>query len=478
MFLVCYVIGGFYPYRYYNAIKKMATLDEMFPNGIDLYYGIQWWGLDNTLHPVINTTTGLGQGRSAYFDPRKPTVIYVHGWVPDAVTNRDLERLTSFTGVHMADLWIEQGWNVGMFYWTQFADEKNNLVAEAKIWDTCLPSGVCYPASPMHWRGHDGNYYAWKDGDAKSVGQIFYDSVVTSLANADNSSESAFSLRLVGHALGAELIIAAALKLAVAAESGAIPSVLKPDRIAMLDPFWSKSREASVFTSMSELTVNYDVALETTRASAMTCLNRYGAILKQRAEMGTTNYEMGALAVKNPAYTDPFRTTVLAPFSPAEIVKHEAAKATYFLSIDPRDPNALKGPSARTTNTVLKQFRDSGKYWKQVAGQSTETILDDKYLALSWATSPALSRTAYPGQWLNQLMVLLLVLFTFTGCMMCCAVFKLVSVLRRWLKPSEEDEAEVEELPPTRTSELLRTIDELRLPTHHYSFRITGSIPG
>eukprot|EP00427_Karlodinium_veneficum_P036201 CAMPEP_0169277840 /NCGR_PEP_ID=MMETSP1016-20121227/53963_1 /TAXON_ID=342587 /ORGANISM="Karlodinium micrum, Strain CCMP2283" /LENGTH=51 /DNA_ID=CAMNT_0009365475 /DNA_START=87 /DNA_END=239 /DNA_ORIENTATION=- len=47
--------------------------------------------------------------------------------------------------------------------------------------------------------------------------------------------------------------------------------------------------------------------------------------------------------------------------------------------MDPRDPNAKTGPSARTDKKVLNDFMRSGKYWEQVRGLGTETILDDVY---------------------------------------------------------------------------------------------------
>jgi hypothetical protein len=161
-----------------QCVKKAAH-ENQFPGGMDLWYGIQWWGRGDVLHPVINSTTGLGQGPSEHFDPRKPTVIYCHGWSPTIVKHGiGLDRLTSCGGVHMADLWIDQGWNVGSFFWTQFADEQGDVhTAEAKIWETCSDDD-CVPNHAMRWMGEDGELHPWKGGPEKSAGQIFFDSVV------------------------------------------------------------------------------------------------------------------------------------------------------------------------------------------------------------------------------------------------------------------------------------------------------------
>lgn len=78
---------------------------------------------------------------AGYFDPHKPTIIFVHGWQPGATENRQRFDFcyqfpmpqNTFSLVHNT-LQYWQGWNVGVFYWTQFADESNLLSAEAKIY--------------------------------------------------------------------------------------------------------------------------------------------------------------------------------------------------------------------------------------------------------------------------------------------------------------------------------------------------------
>mmetsp|Transcript_71858 Transcript_71858/g.233561 ORF Transcript_71858/g.233561 Transcript_71858/m.233561 type:complete len:361 (+) Transcript_71858:54-1136(+) len=291
-----------------NQNNKKALPEEQFPGGLDLWYGIQWWGRGDVLHPVVNSTTGLGQGPSPFFDPTKPTVIYCHGWQNGGVGSSGLERLTSHDGIHMADSWIDQGWNVGTFYWTQFADEPNVEVAEAKIWETCLEDRVCYPNHAMSWRGKDGKSHPWNGGLQKSAGQIFYDSVVASMATA--RPESGFKLRLVGHSLGGGMVMAAGFKLAAAADKGEIPAFLKPDRIAMLDPFWGPAYEVAVLTRMYEISNVHKVTVEV-----------------------------------NPSYVDPIDIEWIS--GPAAALKHIAAVASYFLSIDRNNPNAASGPSAR-----------------------------------------------------------------------------------------------------------------------------------
>merc|ERR1712118_295745 len=75
---------------------------------------------------------------------------------------------------------------------------------------------------------------------------------------------------------------------------------------------------------------------------------------------------------------------------PAEALRH-MAKAYYFLSMDPKNPNAKEGPSARTDNAALQKLKQSGSFWKQVGGLYTESILDDKYEKRSWSDSPPIT---------------------------------------------------------------------------------------
>jgi len=411
--LVVIVGCGWYS-TFVDKSHQNSTPEEQFPRGIDLYYGIAWWSKGNVLHPVVNATTGLGQGPSPHFDPRKPTVIYSHGWQNGGVTGGGLERLTSHTGIHMADLWIDQGWNVGSFYWSQFADDTLEQ-AETKIWEDCLSDGPCYPSGPMTWKDKDGHPQPWKSslGKPKSVGELFYDSVVACLASADSSSSSKFQLRLVGHSLGGGNVMAAGYKLAADADRGVIPKFMKPDRIAMLDPFWSVSREGQVLGRMYELSQTHGVTIELSRASDFSVTTRYGNQLKNM----DIDKGVAAFSMVYPEYVDPLLNDVFS--GPAEALRHMSAKTYYFLSIDPLNPNADLGPSARTTNAVLQNFAKSNKFWRQTEGLSTETILDDKYEVHSWSGSPPITGGT-PESWILFFYSLSFIFLLLTSCVLCC----------------------------------------------------------
>ncbi|MCH9682411.1 MAG: hypothetical protein K0V04_13320, partial [Deltaproteobacteria bacterium] len=105
----------------------VQTQGGVFPRDAftTLDYGIRWFGDD-------------GSSGDDNFDPGKPTVIYIHGW--QAFSTRSLRReLLTGPSPDASDgeqdwktAW--QGWNVGIFYWNQLADELEVKNAEAKIW--------------------------------------------------------------------------------------------------------------------------------------------------------------------------------------------------------------------------------------------------------------------------------------------------------------------------------------------------------
>ncbi len=92
------------------------------PNVLD--YGIYWFGTGNVSQKAV---AGVA---NPYFNPSKPTVIYIHGWQNGSSQRGSRETFnykqndaTYGIDVNAADAWISAGWNIGIFYWNQFADE-------------------------------------------------------------------------------------------------------------------------------------------------------------------------------------------------------------------------------------------------------------------------------------------------------------------------------------------------------------------
>jgi hypothetical protein len=178
-----------------NTVPGPARLpDPDFPPLGELQYGIRWFGKDNIRLPGYNVPP---PNRNA------PTFIFSHGWQPGATVARTMENFNYKDidpkygfDVNMADAWIAAGWNVGMFYWNQFADEAVVQDAEAKLWTPNGPQG-------MRWRTTDGSY-STVGAPNISIPELFVECYLQSFANV---SDYPASVRLAGHSLGSQVIL-------------------------------------------------------------------------------------------------------------------------------------------------------------------------------------------------------------------------------------------------------------------------------
>ena len=77
-----------------------------------------------------------------YFNQKaNRTVIFCHGWALESAKFHARETFFWKSNdpkygleVNTANAWIEDGWNVGIFYWSQLAAEPSVNDAEAKMW--------------------------------------------------------------------------------------------------------------------------------------------------------------------------------------------------------------------------------------------------------------------------------------------------------------------------------------------------------
>jgi hypothetical protein len=189
-----------------------------------LDYGLYWFGSNGSCEKFVPGIV------NPYYDPAKPTMIYVHGWQPHRTKNFVRETFHWPWYQPMGDLgraWLDDGWNIGIFYWNQWADEDWFWQAESKIW---TPYGV----EGMRWRDANERFHDTSGPEADlAVAEIFAEYYLVALEQQDFSQE----VRLVGHSLGAQLSVITAWLL-LQEEPG-----MSPSRIALLDPAFS-AREA------------------------------------------------------------------------------------------------------------------------------------------------------------------------------------------------------------------------------------------
>lgn len=234
----------------------------------DVDYGLYWYGKYGLCEKYV---PGL---ENAFYENSKKTVVYAHGWQPDTISQEDpygrsgfnyeifywsednfggkkehngLRKLTNHA-------WIDKGWNTGIVYWNQFADEPSvnsgNLTgvhaAEAKIWNFDGPNGSRYRTQNANG---DSIYKDWNRNlsfkgqsiQVSSIGEVLSLYAVDALK--DNYSGN---IRLVGHSLGNQVATYLAKEIDEAN--------IRINRVALLDPAWTQGEKdyLPVITSSDE----------------------------------------------------------------------------------------------------------------------------------------------------------------------------------------------------------------------------------
>lgn len=193
--------------------------DSTFQN---LDHGLYWFGYGDSWQKAV-------PGHSnAYFDNNKPTVIYIHGWQEGKTQKKYRETFNRKDAggpdLDLAYAWRAAGYNVGILYWNQFADEAEVKDAEAKIWTAKGPRA-------MRWRNSSG---AYANGPSQSVGDLLFQHYKANMTGYNGSH-----IRILGHSLGNQLAVVLTKKISDAVATGSLSSRLLPKRVALLDPFYS-----------------------------------------------------------------------------------------------------------------------------------------------------------------------------------------------------------------------------------------------
>ncbi len=241
--------------------RVQTSLNFQEPN-----WGLYWIGAAGQME---KTEPGLSY---SFYNPQNPTLIYVHGWQPDMVKAGTYDSpLKTVVGENLDIVkpWIDKGWNVGFFFWTQFADDFL-LTAEQKIWD----------ASVMTWKDAAG--YQHKALEEKSASDLFWEHYQAALENFQGPE-----IRIVGHSLGSQM--AAAL-----VERSILEARLVPARLVLLDPFFSggdkdylgKLSNSTRITRLVQKEVSQDLAFEIYRSSSVSFIpgaDSYSELIKLSA---------------------------------------------------------------------------------------------------------------------------------------------------------------------------------------------------
>ena len=322
-FMLCSFMG--------NAV---VTAEEVVNNQPDwnfvdwskLDVGIYWFDKDNQPYKSDNP--------KAPFDPKQPTVIFAHGFQEGSV--KEMRRQSFYyKGHNTVKAWRADGWNVGVFYWNQLADEGEVKNAEAKIWtsnfkdqsfDLNLFGGR--KDIGMRWKKTDGSFTTEGITAGKNVGDLFYEEYVEAMKDYQGSN-----IRIAGLSLGNQLAVRLTNLVDKNIEAGNIEYNLLPTRVALLDPFYSRYGKdylngqwvgEVVRKKVSKLIAEENVIFEFYKSSVVT-----GELL------GDSNWElrdMTATVEMKPWFTDRILIGDEIVDMEAMWEKHEAPFYLYFLS--------------------------------------------------------------------------------------------------------------------------------------------------
>eukprot|EP00747_Dinoflagellata_sp_TGD_P185286 gnl/TRDRNA2_/TRDRNA2_41748_c0_seq1.p1 gnl/TRDRNA2_/TRDRNA2_41748_c0~~gnl/TRDRNA2_/TRDRNA2_41748_c0_seq1.p1 ORF type:complete len:525 (-),score=75.85 gnl/TRDRNA2_/TRDRNA2_41748_c0_seq1:28-1602(-) len=214
---------------------------DRWPQELD--YGIYFFSADNIPRKIVP-----GQANE-FFHPDRPTIIYFHGWQLDAIRRHFRESFDYHANnadacpeqMLESTYWVQKGWNIGIFYWDQFADEWLVGDAEAKIWSSMGNAGMRYRTSTSHWLLDSIGMPSSTVVDGIENGTCVTDLFVTEFVNLAraNRGHAPRELRFAGGSLGVQLAVHTAAKLWERAARGTVDSSWLPSRIALLDPYFS-----------------------------------------------------------------------------------------------------------------------------------------------------------------------------------------------------------------------------------------------
>ena len=209
--------------------------------------GIYWYGKGNVCSKTQKGRRADKTVFSEFFYPEKPSVIYIHGYSP-GTTKRGFRETINwrgddnnlFTSTNTLDLWIDKGYNCGIFYWNAQADELDLRIAERKIYNKTGNGNMRY----LVRGGSDGKALWYEPGlcdqdtlvnNDKPIAVQFYIQYCQHFLQTHTAP-----IQIVGHSLGTQIALHS---IRMMIENKAEKHVL-PSRLTLLDPFCSELRVA------------------------------------------------------------------------------------------------------------------------------------------------------------------------------------------------------------------------------------------
>eukprot|EP00928_Gymnodinium_smaydae_P017870 TRINITY_DN16824_c0_g1_i2.p1 TRINITY_DN16824_c0_g1~~TRINITY_DN16824_c0_g1_i2.p1 ORF type:complete len:590 (-),score=84.23 TRINITY_DN16824_c0_g1_i2:227-1996(-) len=380
-----------------------APVLEHFPGGwpSSLDWGLYWHSVDGRVDKAIPGK------RSQFYNPSNKTVIFFPGWHGEGQgTTPFCYRSSTFCDPdvchdqrQMMKSWFAKGWNVGFFYWDQFADESCARDAEQKIWIRHADKGLRWAS--FNWQTGKKTYLDYP----ATRNMTLVDLCVNDLENTlgDFSGDS---LRFVGHSLGAQLAAATAQMLLD------VKSKVRPTRLTMLDAVFTerhmrffRCNEFHLAPGVGDLSADHTAkAVEALWMQGVPTEDIKSSVYTRNELFDDPNVVLNHLTLSLQYYPDWCNAEyakVLRFYENWEC-KHKAAVPTYFEGMDGSPPKlsgtgfggydipgACLVPSAACSDEEIKGLMHTQEkarvhkhkdvLWRQVTGQSTITTSDDSY---------------------------------------------------------------------------------------------------
>ncbi|MDR0697061.1 MAG: hypothetical protein LBF68_05980 [Christensenellaceae bacterium] len=202
--------------------------------------GLFWAYWNNTTNSHVEVAADSEAGASL-IDPAKPTIIMVHGmmtdghkvkttfWLMGSIASTGSVEFGLTGGVSLVKLWLDAGWNVGMFHYNRFASESIVYAnIEKKIWSTDTDVGLRFKYPKGSYSESVSEYCLAEHFAAE------YARAVSFLPDSFGNSE----IRFACHSMGGQLTAPGLFLITELVRVNQIPSRAIPNRYAMLDPFF------------------------------------------------------------------------------------------------------------------------------------------------------------------------------------------------------------------------------------------------
>jgi len=333
-----------------------------------------------------------------WFNPSAKTMVYTHGYEKNAVINDyRRENMLYFVtkgsgsiplGLDTLQYIIDDGWNFGIFYWDQFADEPDEVKnIEAKIWKAGSNgfTGVRYRVQTGFGKGE----FRTTNQPVRSIGEEFYNAYVSAL------SGNTANKRVVGHSTGAQLASYLVRAVSDRSRAGTIPAALVPNRLALLEGFWSNGSK-SYFNGVLGFTSSQHNGAAI-RSIVGTLKSRHPTMAIEQDKMqgnmcgdswlgiGDANYDLRKMTCVTYVYPDFIGTNALNDTGD----RHCYGRLYYFWTYASNIHTAITangGVTSRTADATIRGFMNNGSsnlVFVQNLGKGSATPLDDSFSRLS-----------------------------------------------------------------------------------------------